>query len=310
MERIEFRAMGCQMLVVLDAETAIASEMLAQVPPWFEEWEECFSRFRPGSELSLLNSSKGLSGKVSLLLWNVIQAALDAARASGGLVTPTVLDAVEAAGYDRTFDEVVSLDSQSQAVTMTSPHIPNWREVQTTARTRTVRLPSGVRLDLGGIGKGWAAQQAANTLAEYGPVLVDAGGDIAVSGPMRSGHKWPVGVASPTEPEQQIALLLLARGAIATSGRDYRRWRIGGVWQHHILDPRTGLPAQTDVLSATVVAPDACGAEMAAKSAFILGSREGLRWIEDHHDFAALLVLEDGQILYSKRLSEYLYRGE
>ena len=100
---------------------------------------------------------------------------------------------------------------------------------------------------------------------------------------------------------------MIGKGAVATSGRDYRRWQVGGVWQHHILDPRTGRPAETDILSATVVAPDAYRAEVGAKTAFILGSSEGMKSIEDHHQFAALLVLEDGQVLYSNKIYDCMY---
>ena len=119
------------------------------------------------------------------------QSALDAARSSSGIVTPTVLNAVEASGYDRTFDELKSAPSLPSSATATTTLIPSWRTMQTTARTRTVRLPAGVRLDLGGIGKGWAAQQAANMLSQVGPALVDAGGDIALSGPLSMGRVGP-----------------------------------------------------------------------------------------------------------------------
>ncbi len=100
---------------------------------------------------------------------------------------------------------------------------------------------------------------------------------------------------------------MIARGGVATSGRDYRRWQRDGAWQHHILDPRTGQPAATDVLSATVIAPTAREAEAAAKAALILGSREGLEWLETHPAFAGLLILEDSRMRYSHRLYKYLW---
>jgi thiamine biosynthesis lipoprotein len=102
-------------------------------------------------------------------------------------------------------------------------------------------------------------------------------------------------------------LLVLGSGAVATSGTDYRRWRRNGEWQHHIIDPRTGRPAQTDVLSATVVAPAACEAEVAAKVALLLGSRDGLDWLEARPELAGMLILQDGRVLRSSRLEEYLW---
>jgi thiamine biosynthesis lipoprotein len=101
---------------------------------------------------------------------------------------------------------------------------------------------------------------------------------------------------------------MLGRCGVATSGTDYRRWKQGGHWNHHIIDPRTGIPAQTDVVTATVVAPDAMQAEMAAKVALISSSEQGLAWIESNPQFAALLVLETGEILMSSRMEQFLWR--
>ena len=162
-----------------------------------------------------------------------------------------------------------------------------------------------MRLDFGGVAKGWAADQAAARLAEYAPALVDAGGDIAISGPMVSGDPWPVAVTDPMEPERDLTLLMLRNESVATSGRDYRRWARNGEMQHHIIDPRIGRPAETDVLSVTVVAQTASAAEVAAKVALILGSGPGLTWIEAHEQFAAMLVLEDGRILRSSQIADY-----
>jgi thiamine biosynthesis lipoprotein len=103
-------------------------------------------------------------------------------------------------------------------------------------------------------------------------------------------------VADPLAPEADVAQLWLEQGGVATSGRDYRRWRRGGVWQHHLLDPRTGRPAQTDVLSATVLGPSAAEAEVAAKVALILGSRAGLAWLAARPALTGVLVLADGQV--------------
>ena len=101
---------------------------------------------------------------------------------------------------------------------------------------------------------------------------------------------------------------MLGRCGVATSGRDRRRWQQDGVWRHHIIDPRTGMPAETDVLSATVIAPDLIWAEIAAKTAFILGSQAGLAWIEERPALAAVLVLEDGRGLFSTRMEGYLWK--
>jgi thiamine biosynthesis lipoprotein len=188
MQQIEFRAMGCQMLAAVDSDEARAAEALAQVPAWFAEWETTLSRFRPESELSRLNQSDGSAVRVSETLAQVLEQSLIAARASAGLVTPTVLNALEAAGYDRSFE----LMDRHAAIRAELPaRVADWRGVEFDAATRTVRLPRGVRLDFGGIAKSWAADQAARRLSEFAPALVDAGGDIAISGTRANGAPCP-----------------------------------------------------------------------------------------------------------------------
>lgn len=302
MPQLAFRAMGCQMLAVVETDSPAAEVALAQVPAWFENWEQRFSRFRPDSELMRLNQAAGRPVPVSAVLWEVVAAALEAEKASGGLVTPTLLKELLAAGYDRSFDDLPAETAAGAAPS--SRRTASARAVQRNARARTLTLAAGVQLDLGGIVKGWAADRAARRLGQYGPALVDAGGDIALSAPPSAGA-WPIGVADPLTPDEDVEVLHVDRGGVATSGRDYRRWQQGGVWRHHLLDPRTGQPAETDVLSATVVAPSAREAEMAAKAALLLGSQAGLAWIDARPALAALLVLEAGPVERSRRWPAY-----
>lgn len=302
MHTLSFRAMGCSMFAALDTNDPQAQQVLAHVPAWFEEWEQQLSRFRSDSDLNKLNAS-GNATEVSQVLWDVVNVALRAAHESQGLVQPTVLNALVAAGYDRTFDE---LNPQQMSIPAPKANPESWRAIQLNPSMRSISLPQGVRLDLGGVAKGWAVEQAVTRLAAHGAALVDAGGDIAVNGPMADGSAWPVGIANPLVANELIDTLLLIRGVVATSGRDYRRWLQGDSEQHHIIDPRTGQPAHTDVLAATVVAPDGPSAEIAAKSALILGSRQALEWLDTRPYLAGLLVLADGQVLRSRRISTYL----
>ncbi len=305
MQQLEFRAMGSQMLALIDSDAAEARAALAQVPHWFATWEARLSRFRADSELMLVNRAAGQPVAVSDTLWAVLRVALDAAHDSGGLVTPTVLSAVEQAGYDRSFDTLPSALAPAAAPATAAP---DWRAIRLDAQTQSVTLPRGARLDLGGVAKGWAAEQAARRLGEHGPALVDAGGDIAIGDPRADGSPWLIGVADPFAPDRDLAALDVIRGGVATSGRDYRRWQQGDVWRHHIIDPRTGQPAATDLMSVTVVAPSTSEAEMAAKSALILGSVGGLAWLEGRRGLAALLIRDDGATLATRTLADYLHR--
>ena len=352
MRNINFRAMGCGMTAMLDAHTPVVDAALANVPAWFERWEQSFSRFRPDSELSQLNRARGWQ-TISTDLCHVIDTALLAAEWGGGLVVPNLLNALELTGYDESFERLADSTSMQQKnvrvgtlgmartgyrsapsqsakpetgterdATASVPYDQknrdssqarndslladaDWREIKLDPRQSKVWLPEGMRLDLGGIAKGWAAQHAAQMLGITAPALVDAGGDIAISGPRIDSEPWVVAVDDPRSPEsnEPIELLLLQSGGVATSGRNYRHWMHNGAMQHHIIDPRTGLPAQTDVLSATVVAPSAVMAEIAAKAVLILGSDDGLTWIESNQLLAALLVRDDGTIVHSSRLA-------
>jgi thiamine biosynthesis lipoprotein len=299
MQETQFRAMGCAINAIVDA----ASPNLSAVEDWFAAWEQCLSRFRPSSELMQLNQRIGLPTAVSQPLWEVLQLALAAAEWCDGLVVPTILGALLAAGYDRPFAEL-----ERNPAVRTSPSIASpggWRAIRCLAHGRQVRLPAGAQLDFGGIAKGWAADTAALRLAAQGAALVDVGGDIAVSGPQADGTGWPIGVPHPLRPAEQIALLWLAGGGVATSGRDLRSWQAGGVEQHHIIDPRSGLPAQTDVISATVIGPSAADAEVAAKAALILGSRAGIGWLDQRPLFAGMVVCADGSVVENRRWREY-----
>ncbi len=308
MPQIEFRAMGCQMLAIVEADEARAANVLAHVPRWFAEWENVLSRFRADSELNRLNASAGRPVRVSETLWQVLEKSLEAANASNGLVTPAVLDALETAGYDKSFERIGRDSSRPERHSLLAPNPRATNFIELDATTRTVRLPPGMRLDLGGIAKGWSADQAAQRLSQVGPALVDAGGDLAISGALANGARWQIAIADPFEATRDLERLVLRAGGVATSGRDYRRWEQDGKPQHHIIDPRTNRPAITDVLSVTVIAPTTSQAEVAAKVALILGSRAGLAWIEARSELAALLVLEDGTMMPSTRFDQYVWR--
>lgn len=305
MKQVEFHAMGSRMQALLDSNLSAAENALAQVPVWFEQWEQSLSRFRPGSELNRLNRSNGRPQVVSQTLWDVFLAARQAELESSGLVRPTLLDAMLMAGYDRSFDSLLPNDHGISP--MPSETQPMAADVSLDPATRSLSLPDDVRLDLGGVAKGWAGSQVVDRLKQFGPALVNAGGDISVSGPQLDGQPWPIGVLDPFQPETYFETLLLEHGAVATSGTDFHRWKQGKLWNHHIIDPRTGLPAVTDLLTVTVVAPDAVRAEAAAKTVLILGSSAGMDWLEADPSLAGLMVLQFGEVRCSRRMPAYFW---
>lgn len=287
--------MGSGMSALTDGD----APLVARVPCWFRAWERRLSRFSPDSELSRLNAATAPRVTVSHTLGKALAAALFAAEWTRGLVTPTTLGALEAAGYDRTFAEVTDVPGR------THPHVPpDFRDV-VLEQAHVVARPPGLRLDLGGTAKGLCADRAAARLARCAPALVDAGGDIAVSGPRRDGSPWLIAVESPVDRARPLALLAVARGGVATSGRDRRAWKKDGRAVHHVIDPRSGEPAVTDVLTATVVGASALAAEVAAKVVLVLGVRDGLAWL-DANGLAGLAVDEQGRAHRSTRIGDHL----
>jgi thiamine biosynthesis lipoprotein len=304
LHRLPFRAMGGEMFAILELNTDSPPSILEEVPHWFETWEQSLSRFRTDSELSRLNQTFDQPVKVSDTLWDVFQYALSAETITNGLVTPTVLDALLEAGYDQSFDTLPRYQSQHglQILSAVNPlSVVTWDE-----KSKTICLPYSVRLDFGGVAKGWAAHQTVERLKEHGSAVMNAAGDIAISGALASGEPWQIGVRNPFEPGKDFETLKLNRCGVATSGRDRRRWSQNGLLRHHIINPNTGQPAETDVMTATVIAPTVMEAEAAAKAVFILGGEEGLKWIESDPVLAGIIVLENGLTFYSQRLSDYL----
>jgi thiamine biosynthesis lipoprotein len=236
----------------------------------------------------------------------VLQLSLEMDEYSHGLVTPVVLDALEAAGYEVSFNPgQVFLNS------LTPPrHIPTFElsDIEFRVSSREVKMPTGMRLDFGGVAKGWAAHQAMQRLSTYGPVLVNAGGDISISSPRQNGVPWKVGIIDPLQPEVDIVHLSITAGGLATSGKDYRTWRQDGVLRHHIIDPRTGEPAVTDILTSSVYAATIMEAEAAAKILFISGSEEENPWLLEHSRIAVLQVMDDGSLRATQPMQKLFWR--
>ena len=286
-----FRAMGTDVLVVVPADDLAPAAR--EVEALFAKWEQALSRFRAGSELSALNRSVGAPFAASGLLFAVVVAALDAARATDGLFDPSLLEDLVRVGYDRSFDAVGLRVPEAAA----SPRGGGgWRGVALDRASRTIALPPGCALDLGGIAKGMAVDASLELLAalEIETGLVSAGGDLAVRSPLSNSRVWPVAVG---EDGDQIVPLL--RGALATSSSLRRRWLQGDRQRHHLLDPRTGEPARSGLREVTVAAATCTQAEVAAKAIFVLGPSLGPAFAE-RHGLAARLVHVDGRRIVAR----------
>lgn len=249
-----FRSMGCE--IVVAGGSTRSYERIAAL---FHERDRRFSRFRADSELSRVNASRAELVHVSPEFARAVTSALVAARCTRGTVDLTVGAAVVAAGYDGDFDELVP-----DAAPIVAPRRPDWRRV--TLSGRILRRPTGTELDLNGVVKSMAVDDAAALLD--GPGCVSAGGDLAARG-------TPVGVALPDGEG-----VTLEHGGIATSGTTSRTWVRAGALQHHLIDPCTAAPSRSPWASVTAVGRTCLAADVAAKAGFLLGDA-GPEWLDE-----------------------------
>jgi thiamine biosynthesis lipoprotein len=289
MKQHVFWAMGTSVECLLESETE-AEPAFEAVVTEFERLEAILSRFRLDSDLSRLNRAGRLEAGRDLL--EVTRLALEARERTGGRFDPTVHDALVGAGYDRSF-ECVALDAPAAATVA----FPCRGGVSLDETTGTIELEDRVRLDFGGIGKGYAVDRACALLSAAGPCLVNAGGDLAVRGRPRGGC-WPIGVETP----DGTVSLALDDGALATSGRDRRRWRRGGQECHHLIDPGTGRPSDSDLLRVSVAAASAVDAEVLAKALFLAGEEDAVSEAAEL-GLPAVLVTADGRTVLAGALS-------
>ena len=289
--RSTFPALG----TTADVHTRAARDLdpaVAAVVRELEAIDLACSRFRPDSDLERVNATPGLWVRVSSVLMEAVAVALRAAAVTDGDVDPTVGASLIRMGYDRDFAALASFGAPAGVPVPA----PGWRAVQLDPAASCVRIPPGVRLDLGATAKALAADRAARAAAEAtgGGVLVSLGGDIAVAGdPLPEG--WTVGLADAHDaPPDPGASVLIASGGLATSSTTVRRWARGGTTHHHILDPRDGRPAAEVWRTVSVAAATCVDANIASTAAIIRGEAAP-DWLEAL-GLPARLVRTDGRV--------------
>jgi thiamine biosynthesis lipoprotein len=287
-QELKFRAMGTDVhLLTVGGDPA--GRDLAAARRLVEDLERRWSRFRPDSELSQLNAAAGHPFTVEEDTFALLAAAVDAWYLTGGLFDPTVLPALVAAGYDRSFETLIHT-----AVAPAGP-VPGCGGIVLIPGANLVRLPEAVTVDLGGIAKGHSADRAALALLEMGAAgaMANLGGDVRVAGTPPEGDCWLVAVDDPRHPGRDLAVARLAAGAVATSSRLQRRWRQGGQARHHLIDPRTGRPAAGDVDASVIVAAEAAWAEVLAKAVVVAGFDGGTELVQGFSATGLILPVDE-----------------
>jgi thiamine biosynthesis lipoprotein len=322
-----FRAMNTQIerQLAIDAAAPGLDERRGAVEADLEaaatrlrQLEARLTRFEPTSELSALNRASGEWFSASAELFEIVRLAAEARDASGGLFDPTILNALEAAGYDRSFDEIGQRELGPRSANASQR---TGARIELDPQRRAIRLEAGARLDLGGIAKGWIVDQVIDgPLLGYTNSLVSAGGDLRLRGGPQPGLAWSVGIRDPRadmpatagESFPPVAVVLLGHGALATSGTLKRWWLVEGQPRHHLIDPRTGQPADQAaaaserVLSATALAPLCWQADILAKLLLLVAPEARASLSPWQTPCAWLLVLEGGRLVPSANLKEYV----
>lgn len=267
------------------------------------ELERRWSRFLPDSEISQLNARSGVPVVVSHETFQLIQRAIAGWRMTRGRFDPTLLRELRAAGYDRSFDEIRAhpIAPVRPVAAPRSPRKGRGGRVGADAITidpivESVQLEDGVEFDPGGIGKGFAADLIVEELLKRGALgaLVNVGGDLRAEGSAPDGGSWIVGVSDPIAPDHTVLTLAIASGGIASSWRTKRTWtNADGETRHHLLDPETGVSAETGLAGVTVVAGRGWHAEVLAKAAFLSRPDRVERLLRDNRA-AGVLIADDG----------------
>jgi thiamine biosynthesis lipoprotein len=288
---------GVHLRVAATAEARRAAEADARrTLDRIRAWAGHLTRFEPTSELVRLNADPRTTVGIGPTLTAVLDWARIAESMTDGVVDVTMLDARLAA---------------ESGVPVALPAYRRW-SFERGPRSALLRRPAGIRFDLDGVAKGWLADRALGLLAGYPAAIVDCDGDIAIR--LADDADWPVGVADPRRPGQQLAVLVLAARpepggqvfGLATSGTSVHRWANGTAAGHHLIDPATARPASTDIVQATVLAATSRHAEALAKTAVILGSDRARAVLERPEVEGAVVLTEGGEVRVTDRARRWL----
>lgn len=296
----EFRAMNSDIVLAASGNDLVAIQNgFLSAREFINQSEQRFTRFSDTSELAELNRSAGTWFHASAEMFQLMQEAYRLAIETEGIFNPAVLQALVQAGYDRSMDEI--RNDAPRSGSLQEVQVQDFRRVQLDPATNSILLPEGMQVDLGGTAKGWIAEQAAQRLAKIADACaVSAGGDMVLINLPKGETDWEVGLENPFKPEQNLAILHVMPGAVATSSITKRQWQHNGQLQHHLIDPRSGKPAQTEWVSTTVWAESATEAEVYAKVLLIAGPHNVDRILKYQTEKAYLAVDKNGWVHGSK----------
>jgi thiamine biosynthesis lipoprotein len=272
----------------------------------FRDFESRFSRFQVESELSLLNQST--TCRVSQDLYAILALCARYFEETGGVFDPTILPVLEQEGYQWSFGTA----HFGKSLPLLAPTRRfTWADIQMDARSCTLSKPLACRIDLGGIGKGYAVDCVVKMLSpHYRNFLVDAGGDMYAAGGNRGADLpyFAIDIENPFEAGASAGLLLVSHQAVATSGVNRRRWQQKGKEKSHLIDTQRNASLAGDIVTATVLAPSVVRADVLAKTLCMLGAKQALLFAE-RKQLPVCLLLKDGTIQRNDFLKPFLWEN-
>ena len=292
-----FRAMGSDAHVIIVGGPSGLIDIACRR---IDELEQRWSRFVPDSEVNDLNRNAGRPVTVSSDTVLLVQRAIEAWRLTGGGFDPTILGAVIRAGYDRSLNDI----ADERPTSPISELIVGCTDIVIDGPT--VCVPAGTGFDPGGIGKGLAADLVVGEMlaAGAGGVCINLGGDLRVAGDSPDGGPWTVAIEHPWL-DEPVTLVGLHAGAVTTSTTLRRTWRIDGETRHHLIDPFTGEPSESDLNLVSVIGGEAWMSEVLAKAMLLRGAARAFDII-DTNIIQALTVDDDGVVRWTPGLAAYL----
>ncbi len=309
-KEIKGEIMSTDIFVRIESDTHSEEALQSDLDRCFDmfcDFEARFSRFKQTSELSVFNDNHTKKEHVSEEFFHLLEKSGEYHLFTEGLFNPTILPALEKEGYVKSRHE--GFISPDTLHTNDSP-ILSLDNIEMDRDTLTIDT-HGARLDFGGIGKGYIVDRIALFLRSQGyyNFFIDAGGDLYAAGKNQEKQYpyWAVDIENPKYPDHPSATLMLSDKAATTSGINRRHWINGMNMKHHIIDPRTGKSAKTDLVTVTVVAHETALADVLAKSILILGRDAGEEFAR-RKNIAALLADADGKATTTPELDKYLWK--
>jgi thiamine biosynthesis lipoprotein len=302
----DFRAMNTSILMAAEGSREAVDAGFDRAEAFVHSSECRFTRFSPDSELSQLNRSSGSWFEASPELFEVVLQAFEFHYQTGGLFDPGILGALQHAGYDRSMDDIKALGNLPAPSAPLQPQ-PRFSQIQLDTASHSIFLPFGLQIDLGGIAKGWIAEKAAQILSMSAEACaVDAGGDVSLIGHPSHTGSWRIALENPSDPNRALAIIKSGPGALATSTVSRRRWLQEGQVKHHLIDPRTQRPSDTEWTSVTVMASHLPQAEVYAKSILIGGPAEVKHLSGSNPEIEFIVVDQNIRLWGSKNSREYI----